>query len=104
MGKTLWKSQNVSLNGFFQEKHHPAPAVFVGGGTKLDTESDWVMSDQTYEDMDDELNIEENDEYYEDESRFHSFLPNHPQHHTYEVQCKSLSELIVPNCIGGTLP
>jgi len=27
MGKTLWKSQNVSLNGFFQGKHHPAPAV-----------------------------------------------------------------------------
>ena len=27
MGKTLWKSQNVSLNGFFWGKHHPAPAV-----------------------------------------------------------------------------
>jgi len=27
VGKTLWKSQNVSLNGFFQGKHHPAPAV-----------------------------------------------------------------------------
>jgi len=27
MGKTLWKSQNMSLNGFFQGKHHPAPAV-----------------------------------------------------------------------------
>jgi len=27
MAKTLWKSQNVSLNGFFQGKHHPAPAV-----------------------------------------------------------------------------
>jgi len=27
MGKTLWKSQNVSLNGFFRGKHHPAPAV-----------------------------------------------------------------------------
>jgi len=26
-GKTLWKSQNVSLNGFFQGKHHPVPAV-----------------------------------------------------------------------------
>jgi len=29
MGKTLWKSQNVSLNGFFQGKHHPAPAVLA---------------------------------------------------------------------------
>ena len=27
MGKTLWKSQNMSLNGFFWGKHHPAPAV-----------------------------------------------------------------------------
>ena len=27
--KTLWKSQNVSLNGFFRGKHHPAPAVIV---------------------------------------------------------------------------
>ena len=27
VGKTLWKSQNVSLNGFFRGKHHPAPAV-----------------------------------------------------------------------------
>ena len=27
MGKTLWKSQNVSLNGFFWGKHHPALAV-----------------------------------------------------------------------------
>ena len=30
MGKPLWKSQNVSLNGFFQGKHHPAPAVLAG--------------------------------------------------------------------------
>jgi len=29
VGKTLWKSQNVSLNGFFQGKHHPRPAVSV---------------------------------------------------------------------------
>jgi len=29
MGKTLWKSQNVSFNGFFRGKHHPAPAVEV---------------------------------------------------------------------------
>jgi len=28
MGKTLWKSQNVSLNGFFWGKHHPVPAVY----------------------------------------------------------------------------
>ena len=76
---------------------------FVGGGTNVETESDWVASNQTY-DMDDELNIDENDEYYEDDSRFHSFLPDHPQNHTYEVQCKSLSELVVPNFIGGTLP
>ena len=27
MVKTLWKSQNVSRNGFFQGKHHLAPAV-----------------------------------------------------------------------------
>jgi PIF1-like helicase len=78
--------------------------TFVGGGINVETESDWVMSDQTCEDMDDELNIDENDEYYEDESRFHSFLPDHPQHQTYEVQCKSLSDLVVPNFIGGTLP
>ena len=75
---------------------------FIGGGTNIET--DWIASDQTYEDMDDELNIDTNDEYYEDDSRFHSFLPDHPQHHTYEVQCKSLSELVVPNFIGGTLP
>jgi len=31
MGKILWKSQNVSLNGFFQGKHHPVPAVSAGG-------------------------------------------------------------------------
>jgi len=27
VGKTLWKSQNMSLNGFFRGKHHTAPAV-----------------------------------------------------------------------------
>ena len=27
VGKTLWKSQNMSLNGFFHGKHHLAPAV-----------------------------------------------------------------------------
>jgi len=36
MGKTLWKSQNVSLNGFFWGKHHPAPAVYRGDGALLD--------------------------------------------------------------------
>ena len=30
MGKTLWKSQNMSLNGFFWGKHHLAPAVLMG--------------------------------------------------------------------------
>ena len=77
---------------------------FVGGGTNVETESDWIASEQIYEDMDDELNIDDNDEYYEDETRFHAFLPDHPQYHTYEIQCKSLSELVVPNFIGGTLP
>jgi len=28
VGKTLWKSHNVSLNGFFWGKHHPVPAVW----------------------------------------------------------------------------
>jgi len=27
MGKTLWKSQNMSLKGFFWGKHRLAPAV-----------------------------------------------------------------------------
>jgi len=35
MGKTLWKSQNVSLNGFFQGKHHPAPAVHSAWATLI---------------------------------------------------------------------
>jgi len=26
-GKTLWKSQHMSRNGFFWGKHHPVPAV-----------------------------------------------------------------------------
>jgi hypothetical protein len=78
--------------------------TFIGGGTNVDTESDWIASDQTYEKTDDELNICDNDEYCEDETKFHSFLPDHPQHHIYEVQCKSLSQLVVPNFIGGTLP
>jgi len=29
VGKTLWKSQNMSRNGFFQRKHHLVPAVYV---------------------------------------------------------------------------
>jgi len=77
---------------------------FVGGGTNVETESEWIASDQTSENMNDELNMDDNDEYYEDATRFHSFLPDHPQHLSYEVQCKSLSELVVPNFIGGTLP
>jgi len=32
MGKTLWKSQNVSLNGFFRRKHHLVPAVLDEAG------------------------------------------------------------------------
>jgi len=31
-------------------------------------------------------------------------LPDHPQHHTHEVQRTCLSDLVVPNFIGGTLP
>ena len=29
MGKTLYKSQNMSRNGFFWGKHHPVPAVHL---------------------------------------------------------------------------
>jgi len=35
VGKTLWKSQNVSRNGFFWGKHHPAPAVLIVCSTML---------------------------------------------------------------------
>ena len=77
---------------------------FIGGGTNMDIESDWIASDGESENMDDELNMDENDEYYEDATNFHSFLPDHPQYLNYEVQCKPLSELVVPNFIGGTLP
>jgi len=35
MGKTLWKSQNVSLNGFFWGKHHLVPAVSAAGAAHL---------------------------------------------------------------------
>ena len=31
-------------------------------------------------------------------------MPDHPQHHTHEVQHTYLSGLVVPNFIGGTLP
>ncbi|KAF8158596.1 hypothetical protein B0H34DRAFT_656281, partial [Crassisporium funariophilum] len=77
---------------------------FIGSGTNMDIESDWIASDGESENMDDELNMDDNDEYYEDATNFHSFLPDHPQYLTYEVQCKPLSELVVPNFIGGTLP
>jgi hypothetical protein len=77
---------------------------FIGGGTNVETKSDWIASNQPYKDMDDELNIDDNDEYFEDKTQFNSFLLDHPQHHTYEVQCKSLSELVVSNLIGEILP
>ena len=82
---------------------------FIGGGDNVDacdSDSDWVESDQALENMDDsdELNIDENVQYKEDDTRFHSFLPDHPQYKTHEIQCKYLSEFVVPNFIGGTLP
>ena len=36
---------------------------FIGGGINVETESDWIASDRTSEDMDDKLNMDENDEY-----------------------------------------
>jgi len=65
-----------------------------------------VESDQAFENMDDpdELNIDENVQYKEDDTHFHSFLPDHPQYNTHKIQCKYLSEFVVPNFIGGTLP
>ena len=74
---------------------------FIGGGIKSETESDWVDSDQM---SDDELLLDDNNKFYEDATRFHSFLPDHPQYQTNEVQCTPLSDLVVPNFIGGTLP
>src|ERR1700678_1131295 len=75
---------------------------FIGGGNHND--SDWVDSDEAIENMDDELNIDENVQYKEDDTHFYSFLAKHPQYNTHEIQCKYLSEFIVPNFIGGTLP
>jgi len=43
MGKTLWKSQNVSLNGFFQGKHHPVPAVLEEAKAALAKSKDDMM-------------------------------------------------------------
>ena len=74
---------------------------FVGGGPK--SESDWVESNDSYNE-DDELNIDDNVQITKDETQFYSFLPDHPQHHTHEVQRTCLSDLVVPNFIGGTLP
>jgi hypothetical protein len=77
---------------------------FIGGGKDsnvCESESDWVDSD---EESGDELNIDENVQYKEDDTCFYSFLPNHPQYDTHEIQCKYLSEFVVPNFIGGTLP
>ena len=79
---------------------------FIGGGNNIDaceSESDWVEFDQA-ENMDDELNIDENVQYNKDDTQFRSFLPDHPQYNTHEIQCISLSEFLVPNFIGGTLP
>ena len=58
---------------------------FIGGGNKNDldaceSESDWVDSDQASENIDDELNIDENVQYKEDDTHFYSFLPKHPQY------------------------
>ena len=80
---------------------------FIGGGNNInapESEYDWVEFDQDSENMDDELNIDENVQYKEDDTRFYSFLPDHPQYNTHEIQCKYLSEFVVPNFIGGTLP
>ena len=80
---------------------------FIGGGNNInapESEYDWVESDQDLENMDDELNIDENVQYKEDDTRFYLFLPDHPQYNTHEIQCKYLSEFVVPNFIGGTLP
>ena len=80
---------------------------FIGGGVGADpckSESDWIDSDQESENMDDELNIDDNVQFKEDDTKFYSFLPDHPQYNTHEIQCKYLSEFIVPNFIGGTLP
>ena len=74
---------------------------FVSGGPK--SESDWVESNDSCNE-DDELNIDDNVQITEDETQFYSFLPDHPQHHTHEVQRTCLSGLVVPNFIGGTLP
>ena len=80
---------------------------FIGGGNHIDaheSESKWVESDQTFEDLDDELNIDKNVQYKEDDTHFFSFLHDHPQYNTHEIQCKYLSEFVVPNFIGRTLP
>ena len=68
---------------------------FIGGGNYVDaaeqgSETDWVDSDQ--DNSKDELNINENVQYKEDDTKFYSFLPEHPQYDTHEIQCKYLSE------------
>ena len=74
---------------------------FIGGGTE--PESDWVASNHSSDEVD-ELNIDDNIQINEDATRFHSFLQDHPQHLTHEVQRECMSDLVVPNFIGGTLP
>jgi len=44
MGKTLWKSQNMSLDGFFLGKHHPAPAVHL---VRVAPGDEWKTAFQT---------------------------------------------------------
>jgi len=80
---------------------------FLGGGINIDecdSESEWVDSDHELENMEDELNIDENVQFKEDDTPFYSFLPKHPQYNTHQIQCKYLSDFVVPNFIGGTLP
>ena len=48
--------------------------------------------------------VDDNVKYKEDDTQFYSFLPEHPQYNTHEIQCKYLSDFVVPNFIGGTLP
>ena len=61
---------------------------FIRGGDKCKSESDWVdTDDEEPENMDDELNIDENVQYKEDDTHFYSFLPDHPQCGTHEIQC-----------------
>jgi len=50
------------------------------------------------------LVIDENVQYKKDDTHFHLFLPDHPQYNTHEIQCKYLSEFVVPNFIDCCRP